>query len=520
MLNSGGIASRRKRGLRALVAPFAPAVIVALFGIITYVGVSREAETASWVDHTHQVIELNHDLLARMIDAETGARGFIITGDSAYLQPYRGAAADIKLTVGEIRRLTADNPLQQARIDSLGPVMDRQLAALDIYVAARRRADFDSSRALMMRPGAGTTTMDVVRELLGRIESEERQLLATRAARRADRANTILWIVAVGTVLAAAFALFLDLLLSRAAKAQTRLAEQVEARAKELETANEQLQEQAAEMEAQAEELEVQADETALLNEELQTSNEELTQRTAEAEEANWVKARFLASMSHELRTPLNAIVGYVELIQLGVRGPVTPLQLDDLRRITRSSTHLLSLINDVLNFAKIEAGRVELHIADILVQSVLEEIDPLVGPQMLAKGLDYVRGECDPELYVAADREKVDQILINLLTNAIKFTARDGRIRVVCIPEDAFVRFEITDTGRGIPPEKIVVVFDPFVQVARGDGLAGDGVGLGLSISRELARAMNGDITVTSVVNDGSTFTLRLPRAKSRPPV
>jgi len=451
-----------------------------------------------------------------MIDAETGARGFIITGDTSFLQPYSGAAADVRKHLGDIRQLTIDNPSQQARLDSVGPVIERQISMFDEDVALRRRGRFDSTHASTVRLTGEKAVMDSARSILDRIDAEEVRLLGVRDAQRADHANTTLWIVAVGTILAAAFALFLDLLLSRAAEKQTQLAEQLEARARDLETANEQLQDQAAELEAQAEELEAQADETSLLNEELQISNEELSQRTAEAEEANWVKARFLASMSHELRTPLNAIVGYVELIELGVRGPVTPLQLDDLRRITRSSTHLLSLINDVLNFAKLEAGRVEFHIDAISARSVLEEIDPLVAPQMSAKGLEYLRDDCDPSLFVMADREKLDQILINLLANAIKFTARNGRIRVECVAENAFVRFEISDTGLGIPLEKIAVVFDPFVQIARADGLAGDGVGLGLSISRELARAMNGDITVASVVGDGSTFTLRLPRVRA----
>jgi PAS domain S-box-containing protein len=233
-----------------------------------------------------------------------------------------------------------------------------------------------------------------------------------------------------------------------------------------------------------------------------------------DAEAANRAKADFLATMSHELRTPLNAIGGYAELLQMGIRGPVTTQQRDDLARIRKSQHHLLGLINEVLNYAKIDTGAVRYDVADVALLEVIASVEPLVAPQLAAKQLTYVARPSHPAPSARADREKVRQILLNLLSNAVKFTEPGGRVEVSCAPHGDRVLVRVADSGIGIPDDKQSAIFEPFVQVDARLARVQEGVGLGLAISRDLARGMHGDLTVESAPGAGSTFTLALPRA------
>jgi PAS domain S-box-containing protein len=234
------------------------------------------------------------------------------------------------------------------------------------------------------------------------------------------------------------------------------------------------------------------------------------------AEAANRAKTQFLSTMSHELRTPLNAIAGYVDLIEAGVHGPVTEGQVRALERIGVNQRHLLVLINDVLQYSTIESGHLEMAVREVPVAALLAELDALMEPQLREARLEYVCAECDPSLRARVDPDRLKQILANLLTNAIKFTPAGGRIEVRCDAADDRVRIRVADTGSGIPAEMVQKIFDPFVQVR--DTPTRDssrqGVGLGLAISRDLARAMGGELEVESTVGGGSSFTLSVPRA------
>ena len=283
---------------------------------------------------------------------------------------------------------------------------------------------------------------------------------------------------------------------------------------------NEQLQEQAIEMERQAMELEQQVEEAQSLTEEVEATNrrledaaQEAQQARENAEAANRTKSDFLAVMSHELRTPLNAIVGYVDLMELGLRGPLTPDQTRDIERIRRSARTLLQLVEDVLSFAKLESGRIEYRITDVPVGEMLEDFTSLIAPQVQVKGLEFSTVCADRKAKVRADREKVERIVLNLLANAVKFTER-GRVELRCEVGESHVLLRVEDTGRGIPPDQLETIFEPFVQVERGLNRTTDGTGLGLSIARNLAEGMGGTLVAESTPGVGSAFTLRLPRA------
>jgi chemotaxis family two-component system sensor kinase Cph1 len=292
----------------------------------------------------------------------------------------------------------------------------------------------------------------------------------------------------------------LDLLLVKAEEIATMNAE--------LETANQNLSETAIELEVQTEELLRQRDEREVL-----LGSER--QARGEAERANRAKADFLAMMSHELRTPLNAIGGYAQMIEMGVRGPVTPNQMTDLQRIQSNQRHLLGLINNILNFAKLEAGQVAFNVTRVDLRDVITDVESLVLPQLRAKQLSFSAPRGETPLTVDGDAEKLRQILVNLVSNAIKFTSAGGSISITARPMENRAIVDVTDTGRGIPPDRLAAIFDPFVQVDRHANERGDqGIGLGLAISRELARNMRGDLTVSSVERQGSTFSLSLPLA------
>ena len=241
---------------------------------------------------------------------------------------------------------------------------------------------------------------------------------------------------------------------------------------------------------------------------------EERKSAEQEARAASQAKSEFLASMSHELRTPLNAIGGYAELLAMGVRGPLNAEQAQDIARIRRSQQHLLTLITDVLNFAKVDAGQSEYHITAVPVDEALRDTESMIAPQILQKGLRYAFKGAGKTAAVLADPEKMQQIVLNLLSNAVKFTDAGGTITLSSEFSGNCVDIKVADTGGGIAPEKVDRIFDPFVQVDRRLNQPVQGVGLGLAISQDLAKAMGGGVSVESVLGEGSTFTLSLPRA------
>ena len=234
------------------------------------------------------------------------------------------------------------------------------------------------------------------------------------------------------------------------------------------------------------------------------------------AESANKAKSGFLAVVSHELRTPLNAIMGYVDLLLLEIAGPLTVNQRGILERIRQSQRHLLSLIEDMLGFAQVEAGRLSFVLQDVNVRHSIEAVEHIVNPETSKKALTLRVSEIDPSLFVHADPDRLRQILLNLVTNAVKFTEPGGIIQIDAERVGNSVTIKVADTGIGISEQNLAHVFDPFFQVDQGGTRKHPGVGLGLSIVRDIVLAMNGDVAIESTAGKGTIVSISLPVAGS----
>jgi PAS domain S-box-containing protein len=254
---------------------------------------------------------------------------------------------------------------------------------------------------------------------------------------------------------------------------------------------------------------------------------QEADRARALAEAANRAKSQFLANMSHEIRTPINAIIGYADLLEMELAGPLTPGQCNQVGRIRASGDHLLTLVNDVLDLAKVESGSLKVRRERSSLRASVREALSLVAPQADARGVRLVEADgCSPGAAYCGDEDRVRQVLVNLLSNAVKFTGQGGTVKVACGVTDApdreahleaegrWIRVDVEDTGIGIPADRLAVVFDPFVQVESGYTRKSGGTGLGLTISRQLARLMGGDLSARSRPGEGSCFTLWLPHA------
>jgi PAS domain S-box-containing protein len=243
---------------------------------------------------------------------------------------------------------------------------------------------------------------------------------------------------------------------------------------------------------------------------------EQLLQARRLAEEAAEAKSRFLSMMSHDLRTPLTTISGYAELLEAGFRGPNNDEQRESTSAIRQAAREMARLMDDILSFAQLHSGRLSVRQEPVPLREAVARAETLVRLRAHQAGLTLQIDSYGNELAALADPDRLQQILLNLITNAIKFTPAGGRITVTWSESADRVWLSVRDTGVGIPRDHLERIFDPFVQLdaATANG-ARHGVGLGLAISRDLARAMNGDLIADSTLGTGSVFTLDLPAAR-----
>jgi signal transduction histidine kinase/CheY-like chemotaxis protein len=453
---------RRHLKARYLV-PALVALVMIIYGAVTSVRNTRTiVEDAKGVEHTRRVmIELENCLIA-MLNLETGHRGFVITGQEAYLAPYSAAVGEVDRRIASLDELTRQSPMQQDRMQRVRDAVLATKQELARGVELRRTQGFEAAAA-MVDTGVGRTLMEEIRVLIEAMRFEEANLLAERQRRMVQNfkdTNTVVVTSAAVTLLASVTGV---VLLALYLKSKSREAE--------------------------------------------------LELEKEKAEQADKAKTDFLAMMSHEIRTPMNAILGFGELLHESVDKPQNK---HFAHAIVTSGRSLLTLINDILDLSKIEAAKLELNPEAVEMKRFTDSLETLFAYRAREKGLEFtIRLERSVPAYLYFDALRLRQVLVNLIGNAVKFT-HNGRVTVTMRGEgegdEMLLAVEVEDTGIGIAKDKLRDIFRPFYQVESQQGRQFQGTGLGLSICERLVVLMNGDIGARSTQGKGSVFHLRVP--------
>lgn len=433
-------------------------------------------------------IQALHSLIA---EAATSVRGYLLTGRDEFLTPYRAALGELPVTLTTLRRNIRD-PEMKTRLEHIQNLLQQKLDDLQALVERGRSLPADELQAQLVSSKA---VLDELRAEIRAMDAREASLLAEYSAQARQALLDNLRLDALITLLLLASGLSAFLLLTNGV---VRRVQKLAINAERL------TRDQALEA------LPAGRDEIGVLAERLQNASLLLASRAAAANAASEAKTQFLSRTSHELRTPLNAILGFAQLLRMDTHDPRQSAQIE---HILSAGRHLLTLIDEVLDIARIESGELTLQRTAQALLPLVTEARDLIAP---LSAQQQVQIDLAPELAglaAAADRQRLRQVLLNLLSNAVKYNRPGGSVQVTAHRDGDVVYLSVQDTGIGIAAAKLARLFTPFDRLDAEQG-AVTGTGLGLAVSRQLMRCMEGDITVASTPGVGSRFTLRLAAA------
>jgi len=459
-----------------LIAGIATAfAILLLVAVLSYTGFVRNSEDRQWVTHTHLVLEKLDSLQIGLIDAETGQRGYIITGEEAYLAPYRDGIGRISREIRELRELTADNPVQQGSLDRMEPLIAEKLGVLQNRIEIRRKEGLAAGVAAVAE-GSGKQFMDQIRVLVAGMKHEEDRLLALRSSELEASARGIRLIIMIGEALGFLFLAAAGLIIQQ--EMRRRASAELEVR-----TLNMQLERRVAERTA------------------------ELAERARDLERSNMELQQFAYVASHDLQEPLRTIASFTQLLAKRYHDKLDDKAREFINFAVDGSKRMQTLINDLLAYSRV--GTQGKPFAPTRCDAVLDRILKNLKIGIESSGAVITR---EPLPVVIGDEVQLAQLFQNLLTNAIKFRAADiPRIHISATLDGTTWKFMVRDNGVGISPEHHDRIFVIFQRLHTRTEFPGTGIGL--AISKKVAERHGGQIWIEATPGGGSTFCFTIPQ-------